>query len=434
MVGADGAGRAWWVAVVCGMASYIDASAIAGFSSSVVIFQGLGMLSPAQVGIASACLTIGIAVGALVGGRLGDRLGRRPLFLATVGMIVIAAAMLLFADTVTTIIPAALVMGLGVGADLPVSLATISEAAGEERRGRLLVFSNILWITGIAATLGLVTIVGDRGADAVRIIFAHVGVVAAVVLLARLSIPESRAWRIAREERRAGLATVRAQQHRARALLARPYLAPFLGLIVFYAMTNLIANTNGQFGPYVLVNYGGTTVAEAGRILIISIPLGIIGFLWFMRIADRGVVFAYFRVGAVCGVSSPLVLAVFGVSPASYIAALVLGAVGNVFAFEAVMKIWTQQSFPTLLRGTAQGAIIATARLVAAGFAAVTPLVLQVGPAVLYVVIATAGAVGVVVAWIVFRDRVGESAFLHEQETIGAAATPGASAAPTPSV
>ena len=115
-------------------------------------------------------------------------------------------------------------------------------------------------------------------------------------------------------------------------------------------------------------------------------------------------------------------LAVFGVSVPTYVAALVLGSVGTVFAFEAVMKIWTQQSFPTLLRGTAQGAIIAAARVVAAGFAALTPLLLQVGTSLLYGVIAVAGAIGVTAAWVVFGRGTTESAFLHEQEHLDAAA------------
>ena len=335
-------------------------------------------------------------------------------------MIALAAGLLVVAGSASAVLPAALLMGLGIGADLPVSLATISEAADDGQRGRMLVFTNLLWIAGIATALVLVAAVGDR-ADLVTIVFSGVAATAAVVFVARLTVPESRVWRVAREERRAGLTTIRAQRSGARVLLSAPYAKPFVGLVVFYALTNLIANTNSQFGTYVLVNFGGATIAEASRVLLVSIPLIVIGLLWFLRIADRGVVLSYFRVGAVCGVAAPLVLAVFGVSVPTYAAALVLGSVGTVFAFEAVMKIWTQQSFPTLVRGTAQGAIIAAARILAAGFAALTPVLLQVGTSLLYGVIAVAGAIGVTAAWLVFARGSTESAFLHEQEQLESA-------------
>ena len=65
--GKTGSASAWWVAVVCGMASYLDAAAIAGFSSSVVVFQRDGALTALEVGMASGCLTLGIAIGAVLG-------------------------------------------------------------------------------------------------------------------------------------------------------------------------------------------------------------------------------------------------------------------------------------------------------------------------------------------------------------------------------
>ena len=68
------------------------------------------------------------------------------------------------------------------------------------------------------------------------------------------------------------------------------------------------------------------------------------------------------------------------------------------------MKVWSQESFPTLGRATAQGTIIAIARLVAAGVAVVTPLLLARAQ-LMYGALAVVVAVGYLVAWLTFRNR-----------------------------
>lgn len=417
MCGRHAAEPLWWVVLVCGMASYIDAAAITGFSSTLAILHAAGRLEQGTVGIAAGALTLGIAIGALSGGRLGDRYGRRPVFVTTMAVIVLASLTLAVTPTATVMIAVPVMMGLAIGADLPVSLATIAESAPRQSRGAAVVFTNVLWVAGIGANLILVTIVGFRGPDAVVLIFGHIAVVSLLVLLARLTISESRIWRLARQEKVAGVRTIRAQRSQFRDLLRGPYLPPFAGLLIFYSLTNLAANTNGQFGPYVLVNFAGLSISEASGVLFISLPLVLAGLLWYALIARRGVVMPLFLVGAFCAVAASLVLALFGVSPQTYSVALILGAVGNVLAFEAVMKIWAQQSFPTLIRATAQGGIIAVARLVAATFAVITPLLLDAGTTVLYGILACASAVGMVTAWLTFRKRGKHDEFEVESDT-----------------
>jgi MFS transporter, SP family, inositol transporter len=399
-------GSGWWVAVVAGMASYLDAAAITGFSTAMVIYQQSNGFAPVDVGVASGTLTASIAIGALIGGRLGDRIGRRPVFIATMVMIFLAAATLVFSPSMPLTVMAAAMLGLGVGADLPVSLSAISEAAPNGSRGKLLGFSNLLWVAGIMANAAIAALVGDLGLVAAQIIFCHIAVVALLVLAGRLTIPESRSWR----EARSTLTVARKASPRGahvRELFRSPYGMPFAALIVFYSLTNLVANTNGQFGTYVLVNFGGESVRSASTVALLTAPLVMLGLLWFMRIADTPRRFSYFTAGAICGVLAPLTLAIFGVGLASYAASAILGAVAISFAFEAIMKVWTQETFPTLLRSTAQGAIISIARFAAAMLAAVTPLLLLLGPSAFYLSLAAVEFAGVATAWFVFRRRRG---------------------------
>ena len=401
----------WWVTVVAGMASYVDAAAITGFSTSMVIYQSALGFTPATVGLASGTLTASIAIGALVGGGIGDRIGRRPVFIATMVMVIIGAVALALSPTASLTIVAACILGLGVGADLPVSLSTISESAIEGTRGRRIGFTSVLWVCGILSNSALASVVGDLGRVGAQIIFCHVAAVALFVLVGRLTIPESRAWQAAR----AGVSNSARGRGphgaRLRELLRPPLIVPLAALMVFYSLTNLVTNTNGQFATYVLVNFGGASVATASRVLLFTAPLVILGLLWFMRVADTPRRFGYFTFGGICGVLAPLTLAVLGVSIPSFTLSAVLGAIAIAFAFEAIMKVWTQESFPTLLRSTAQGAIISIARLAAALLAAVTPLLLAMGTAAFYFSLAAAELVGIATAWVVFRRRRGISQF-----------------------
>ncbi|MGX9346579.1 MFS transporter [Microbacterium sp. KNMS] len=412
----DRRNRPWWTAVVSGMASYIDAAAIVSFGTAMVLYQAAIGLTPAEIGLASGGLTLGIAVGAIVGGRLGDRFGRRPVFTVTMILIIASATALALAGSFPVILAAALVLGVATGADLPVSLSTISEAASDDNRGRLIGFSHLLWAVGIIACSFLSAGVASLGQLGAQILFIHIAVVAALVMVGRLTIPESSAWLVARDERRRGIQTVRADRASVKDLLRGPYRTPFLGLLGFYALTNLAANTGGQFGSYLLVNAGGVDLQTATLIGLPFIPLGIFGALWFMKIADSPKRFTYFTVGAVCWVASQLVYAVFGVSLLTAIISGLISIAGTSFAFEAIMKVWTQEQFPTLVRTTAQGTIIAVARLFAAALATVTPLLVEMSPNLFYLFLALVIAVGCTIAWVVFRTRDRHDEFDTEDE------------------
>lgn len=408
--------RPWWVALVAGMASYIDAAAIISFGIAILIFQPLLGLDPLQVGLASGALTVGIAVGALIGGRLGDRFGRRPVFTITMVVNIVALVVLMFTPSFELLLTAAILLGLGTGADLPVSLSTISEAASDENRGKLIGFSNLLWLAGAVVGSILASSVSSLGRVGVAIIFGQIALVALLVLLGRLTIPESESWKEARAEQRTGATTIRAQRVRVTELLQPRYLPQFVALIVFYTCTNLVANTTGQFGTYVLVNFGGVKVELAGLLSVVFLPLAIGGYLWFMRIADKPSRFRYFVIGAVCMVLGPLVYAVFGVSVVTFLIFTLFQLVGTSFAFEGIMKVWSQESFPTLIRTTAQGTILSIARFAAAALAGVTPLLLQLGPNLMYGILAAVALVGVVVAGLVFRTRDSRNEFDVEAE------------------
>jgi inositol transporter-like SP family MFS transporter len=80
-----------------------------------------------------------------------------------------------------------------------------------------------------------------------------------------------------------------------------------------------------------------------------------------------------------------------------------LNGMGGAFAFEGIMKVWTQESFPTMIRSTAQGTILAVARFAAALLASVTPMLINNGPQALFAGLGTVVTIGVLIAWFVFH-------------------------------
>jgi putative MFS transporter len=135
---------------------------------------------------------LGMTIGALVTGFLGDRYGRRFTYqinLLIFGLASLAAA---FAPDMTTLIWLRFVMGLGLGAEIVVGYATLTEFVPSKSRGRWLSFMAVLVVSGlpITAFLGYLII----PAYGWRPMFVIAGVGALVVWYLRKALPESPRW------------------------------------------------------------------------------------------------------------------------------------------------------------------------------------------------------------------------------------------------
>jgi inositol transporter-like SP family MFS transporter len=188
-----------------------------------------------------------------------------------------------------------------------------------------------------------------------------------------------------------------------RELVSGPYAKPFFGLLGFYALTNLAANTQGQFTTYLWVNVVGVDVQLASMIGLLSFPVFILFGLWFMKIVDGKHRFVFFTIGAIAYAASYFIPALLGFSFATMLTYTLLNGMGGAFAFEGIMKVWTQESFPTMIRSTAQGTILAVARFAAALLASVTPMLINNGPQALFAGLGTVVTIGVLIAWFVFH-------------------------------
>ncbi|MFD8568007.1 MFS transporter [Streptomyces sp. NPDC059639] len=391
--------RPWRTAVLGGMASYMDAATIVGTGTALVLYKDRLGLTPWTIGALSSILTLGMAVGAILGGRLGDTLGRRRVFTYDLVVYIVGLALLVAAVNPWMLFTGVALAGLSMGADIPTSLALVAEEAPADKRGRLVAFSQVLWSCGGFAAYLIAYLVSDAGSLGARIIYGHVAVVALVVLVLRSRLRESREWLDERERQRSAAAE-RVREDSWRTLLHRPLLVALLGLGLFYAIGNLVANTFGQFQAYLFTEVAGSTVSTATLVGMCAYPLAFVAVWVFMRYVEgpgRKVLFTVGILLMACGIGANLV---FSVSTTTLILLKLCITIGSGLAGEVIFKVWAQEFFPTLIRGTAQGIAIAFTRFAAAGFALVTPAIAAVSPAALMSVLLAAVLLSGLLAWL----------------------------------
>ena len=404
----------WFVAVVSGMASYIDSCAIITSGTALAIFQkafeGTAYaLSNIQFGALEASLTLCIAIASIIGGRLGDIYGRKKVFAVTMGFIIVGSLLVTFGKVFPLLLLGQILIGSGVGADLPVSLATISEAAPEGKRGKMLGFSDILWVVGILAAYGVGVLVsrtlGDGNYLSGQIMYGALAVVGIIVLALRMTIPESEVWLKAREDRLAGRTTAQAQGGIGELVKNKKYAVPFIALIVFYIGTNVPANTLGQFSTWVAMNVIDIEVWVSSLICMLVYPVRAILDIVFMKFVDTDKRMPLFYLGAALYLAGFLMFPIFGFSLATFILTQLLYCMGAAFAFEGILKVWMQECFPTLLRTTANGAIVFSSRLCCAAFGLFTASIVAFNVVFAFVLLAIFCVIGFAAAILCFRGK-----------------------------
>jgi inositol transporter-like SP family MFS transporter len=405
----------WRVAIIAGLASYVDGAALTANGIALVIYQQTIGFTANQIGLLTAVVTFALAIGALVGGRAGDLYGRRKVFIVTMVMIVLGALAPTFGSEFWLLFAGLALLGLGVGADLPVSLATVAEAATEKNRGAMLVFSHAMGIAASLTVLLITASTGSLGELSGRLLYGLILVVGTLGLLLRLTVPESPLWLQAREERRRGVHTIRADKAQLRDLLRPPFRRPFLVLTVFYALT-LAASTVTGYSIYIAANIAKIPVADFVPYSLILFPIAFVGLGLFMKFVDGRLRMPLFLIGGALVAVGLLIPVVFGINLITILAALGISAVGQISSGEPIARVWGNEVFPTMLRSTGQGFVFTFGRIFTALVIVVLPAVIAFSPSLAYAGSAVAVVLGVLIGWLGFRGGRIAYEFQHEQE------------------
>ena len=134
----------------------LDAMDVGLISFLMVAIKKEWGLSTGQVSWLASVGFIGMAVGASLGGYLADRIGRRNVFALTLLVYGLATGFSALSPGFWVLLAFRFVIGLGLGAELPVASTLVSEYAPARIRGRMVVLLESFWAVGwvLAALIG----------------------------------------------------------------------------------------------------------------------------------------------------------------------------------------------------------------------------------------------------------------------------------------
>ena len=387
----------WKWSILAGMASFLDAGSIVALGATLAIWQGYLDLSADFVGVITALgpNAIGCGLGAFLGGRLGDMLGRKRIY--QYDLIVYALAALTIALSVNSVmlLVGTFVLGLAVGADVPTSLALVGEFAPTKSRGKLLGFSQVAWYTGPVVVLFLALAVSDLEVLGARILFLTLVVVAVVTYVLRRGLTESARWVAASQEtsddpdaasgttsEESARGAVPTTRQSLRQLMSGPHLRALLWTATIYITWNTAAGTGGIFTPYIIRTLGAGSQAASVGLSAIGFVVSLVATVFiFMRLVDRGHAARKWMwgIGGLMQVISYGLYLVFPFTVTVIVANILLFGIGAALAGEGTYKTASQELFPTMVRGTAQGITFGFARLVLGVWSFYVPILAATG-------------------------------------------------------
>ena len=362
-------------------------------------------LTPTELSWVGSIGFLGMAIGAALGGLLADKIGRRQVFAATLLVYGLATGAAALSTGIAMLIVLRFIVGLGLGAELPVASTLVSEFAPRRIRGRVVVILEGFWAVGwlMAALIGYFVVPisedGWRWALAVGLIPA------AYALVIRYGLPESvryleskgrvdEAERVVREfeaaagvEAQSGAPTAEPAPAQTTALdePAESIWSPRLrrrtaALWIVWFGINFSYYGAFIWLPSLLVSQGFDLVQSFGYTLIITLAQlpGYAVAAWLIEVWGRRITLAVFLAGS--AVSAGL----FGLadSPATIIAAGMALSFFNLGAWGALYAIGPEL-YPTATRGSGTGAAAGFGRIASIIAPLLVPFLLDLGDTVI---------------------------------------------------
>jgi MFS transporter, DHA1 family, multidrug resistance protein len=216
---------------------------------------------------------VGIACSQIIMGPLSDRFGRRPVLLAGLGLMMIASAACICAETLPQLIAARFLQALGGATGMVVSRAIIRDLYDRERVSAMI--SLVIAVMMIAQMLSPLTGGLLETAFGWRSIFYVITAVSLTTAVAiALALPETR-------RRRAETSGFRRDV--SHLLTSRA----FIGYMLCQVLASQIIFTFAGAGPYVVVMQMGRSSAEYGAWFAATGFAYLVGNLFCVRFAPR---------------------------------------------------------------------------------------------------------------------------------------------------
>jgi MFS transporter, SP family, arabinose:H+ symporter len=371
---------------------YSMIAAIGGFLfgyDTAVISGAIGFmrvrfdLHPGMLGWMVSSLIVGATIGAGFSGVLSDKFGRKKMLMLSAILFVIGSIGAAIPNSVSALIVARIVGGLGVGMASTLSPLYITEIAPARNRGRLVSIYQLAVVTGIFATYFINAAIAGYGNNVWDINYAWrwmlgFGVVpGAVYLLLLLLIPETPRWLMKQKqevealevlERMNGKEAAKAELHEIlnlkdedrgaiRQLFRHPLRRPLIVGVVLAVLQQITGiNAIMYYAPEIFKQTGAGTNAALSQTVLV----GIVNFaftliaLWLIDKLGRR---ALLLVGAAMMTVSLLVVGygfhAVNVSGSLILVFILIYVASFAVSFGPVVWVMISEIFPTRVRGRA---------------------------------------------------------------------------------
>jgi MFS family permease len=173
---------------------------LAGAVSGALKDSPVLRFSNTDIGMASSAYLAGAVLGAIFFGWLTDRLGRKKLFFITLSVYLVATAATAFSWDFWSFVLFRFLTGAGIGGEYTAINSTIQELVPARVRGWTdLVINGSFWIGAALGAVGAIVLLDPAVIDPEhgwRLAFLIGAVLATVIFVMRLWIPESPRWLI----------------------------------------------------------------------------------------------------------------------------------------------------------------------------------------------------------------------------------------------
>ena len=409
-----------------GLGWALDAMDVGLISFVIAALSVQWKLAPSEASWIASAGFAGMAIGASLGGLLADRFGRRHVFALTLLIYGVATGASALVGGLAALLVLRFVVGLGLGAELPVASTYVSEFAPARMRGRLIVLLEAFWAVGWTAAALIGYLVVPSSADGWRWAFALGAIPAVYALVVRWGLPESPRWLASRGRNTEAVAIVRdleaaagrvslepsaegvtasvpAPRPRVSALWAPALRIRTASLWVLWFCVNFSYYGAFIWIPTILVSQGYDLVRSFGFTLIITLAQlpGYAVAAWLIEAWGRRPTLAVFLAGSA-------VSAVFFGTASGEVSVIAAGMALSFFNLGAWGALYaaTPETYPTPLRATGSGWAAGIGRVASILAPLAVPPLLAIGGApLLFVVFAGFFAVAVVAALFLREQR-----------------------------
>jgi len=340
-------------------------------------------LNPLQISWIGSSGLFGMLLGGAFAGSFADRYGRKAVFQWTLLIFSLSTGLCAMAWGFSSLVVLRLLVGIGLGGELPVAAALVSEFAPARHRGRIVVLLESFWAIGWVAAAVLADRLASWGAAGGgfpwRVAFLIGALPAFYVFVLRRSLPESPRYLVARGRSAEAEEIVRRVEAESGAAPGPPLtpepaapvarrrelFGPGLARRTVMLWTLWFAMAFSYYGMFIwlpsLLVGKGYDVASSFRYLLYITLAQIPGYFtaaWLVEKVGRRVTLAPFMI--LCAVASWF----FGQSDSAaeligwgcLVSFFNLGAWGVTYGY-------TPELYPTRLRGTGSGTAAAFGRI-----------------------------------------------------------------------